>query len=53
MEITAVVIDEEYTFADALAIRLNAEEDIIVAAVAWPDSCARTKMSITSPEHYA
>jgi DNA-binding NarL/FixJ family response regulator len=33
MEITAVVIDEEHTFADALAIRLNAEEDIKVAAV--------------------
>lgn len=34
--ISAVVIDEEYTFADALAIRLNAEEDITVAAVPWP-----------------
>jgi DNA-binding NarL/FixJ family response regulator len=33
MEITAIVIDEEHTFADALAIRLNAEEDIMVAAV--------------------
>jgi DNA-binding NarL/FixJ family response regulator len=33
MKITAVVIDEERTFADALAIRLNAEEDIEVAAV--------------------
>jgi len=33
MEITVVVIDEERTFADALAIRLNAEEDIEVAAV--------------------
>jgi DNA-binding NarL/FixJ family response regulator len=33
MEITAVVIDEECTFADALAIRLNAEDDINVAAV--------------------
>jgi DNA-binding NarL/FixJ family response regulator len=36
MEIAAVVIDEEYTFADALAIRLNAEDDITAAAVAWP-----------------
>jgi DNA-binding NarL/FixJ family response regulator len=34
--ISVVVIDEEYTFADALAIRLNAEEDITVAAVPWP-----------------
>jgi DNA-binding NarL/FixJ family response regulator len=36
MEITAVVIDEERTFADALAIRLNAEEDLSVVAVAQP-----------------
>jgi DNA-binding NarL/FixJ family response regulator len=37
MEITAVVIiDEERTFADALAIRLDAEEDIKVVAVAQP-----------------
>jgi DNA-binding NarL/FixJ family response regulator len=36
MEITAVVIDEERTFADALTIRLNAEEDIKVVAVAQP-----------------
>ena len=36
MEITAVVIDEERTFADALAIRLNAEEDISVVAVTQP-----------------
>lgn len=34
MEITAVVIDQERTFADALAIRLNAEEDLSVVAVA-------------------
>ena len=34
MKITAVVIDEERTFADALAIRLDAEEDIKVVAVA-------------------
>lgn len=34
MEITAVVIDEERIFADALAIRLNAEEDIRVVAMA-------------------
>lgn len=33
MEITAVVIDEERTFADALAIRLSAEGDIEVAAI--------------------
>ena len=36
MQITAVVIDEERTFADALAIRLNAEEDLSVVAVAQP-----------------
>lgn len=36
MEITAVVIDEERTFADALAIRLSAEEDLSVVAVAQP-----------------
>jgi DNA-binding NarL/FixJ family response regulator len=36
MEITAVVIDAERTFADALAIRLSAEEDIQVTAVAQP-----------------
>jgi DNA-binding NarL/FixJ family response regulator len=34
MGITAVVVDEERTFADALAIRLNAEEDIEVIVVA-------------------
>jgi DNA-binding NarL/FixJ family response regulator len=34
MEITAVVIDAERTFADALAILLNAEEDLSVVAVA-------------------
>jgi len=33
MAITTVVIDEERTFADALAIRLSAEEDIEVTAV--------------------
>jgi two-component system NarL family response regulator len=32
--ITAVVVDEQRTFADALAIRLNAEEDIEVIAAA-------------------
>jgi DNA-binding NarL/FixJ family response regulator len=36
MEITAVVVDEERTFADALAIRLNAEKDLSVVAVAQP-----------------
>jgi DNA-binding NarL/FixJ family response regulator len=36
MEISAVIIDEERTFADALAIRLNAEEDLSVTAVAPP-----------------
>jgi DNA-binding NarL/FixJ family response regulator len=36
MEITVVIIDGERTFADALAIRLNAEEDIKVVAVAQP-----------------
>ncbi len=36
MEITAVVVDEQRTFADALAIRLNAEEDLSVVAVAQP-----------------
>ena len=35
-EITAVVIDGERTFADALAIRLNVEEDLSVVAVAQP-----------------
>jgi DNA-binding NarL/FixJ family response regulator len=34
VEISAVVIDGERTFADALAIRLNAEEDLSVVAVA-------------------
>jgi two-component system NarL family response regulator len=34
MEITAVIIDAQRTFADALAIRLNAEEDLSVVAVA-------------------
>ena len=36
METTAVIIDHEYTFADALAIRLNTEEGLTAAAVAWP-----------------
>ena len=36
MEISAVIIDEERTFADALAIRLNAEEDLSVVAVTQP-----------------
>src|SRR6266704_3854582 len=36
MEITAVVIDEERTFADALAIRLNAEEALSAVAAAQP-----------------
>ena len=36
MEITAVVVDEQRTFADALAIRLNSEEDLSVVAVAQP-----------------
>ena len=36
MDITAVIIDEERTFADALAIRLNAEEDLSVVAVTQP-----------------
>jgi len=35
-DITAVVIDQERTFADALAIRLNAEEGLSVVAVAQP-----------------
>lgn len=34
MAITAVVIDGERTFADALTIRLNAEDDLSVVAVA-------------------
>jgi DNA-binding NarL/FixJ family response regulator len=34
--ITVAIIDEERTFADALAIRLDAEEDIEVVAVAKP-----------------
>jgi len=38
MEITAVVMDEERTFADALAIRLDVEEDIKVVAVAQPNT---------------
>jgi two-component system, NarL family, response regulator LiaR len=36
MEISAVIIDEERTFVDALAIRLNVEEDLSVLAVAQP-----------------
>jgi DNA-binding NarL/FixJ family response regulator len=36
MGITAVVIDEERTFADALAIRLNAEADLEAVAVTRP-----------------
>jgi DNA-binding NarL/FixJ family response regulator len=40
MDITAVVIDEERTFADALAIRLNAEEDLKVTAIAQPTATA-------------
>jgi DNA-binding NarL/FixJ family response regulator len=36
MGITAVVIDQERTFADALAIRLNAEADLEVAAMTAP-----------------
>ncbi len=36
MKISAVIIDEERTFADALAIRLSAEEDLSVTAVAQP-----------------
>jgi DNA-binding NarL/FixJ family response regulator len=37
MKIAVVVIDEERTFADALAIRLNTEEDLTVATAApWP-----------------
>jgi DNA-binding NarL/FixJ family response regulator len=38
MEITAVVIDQERTFADALAIRLNAEEDLRVVTAAHPSA---------------
>jgi DNA-binding NarL/FixJ family response regulator len=34
MKVTVVVVDEERTFADALAIRLDAEEDFKVVAVA-------------------
>jgi DNA-binding NarL/FixJ family response regulator len=34
VEISAVIIDGERTFADALAIRLNAEEDLSAVAVA-------------------
>jgi DNA-binding NarL/FixJ family response regulator len=36
MAITAVIIDQERTFADALAIRLNAEEDLSAVAVVKP-----------------
>ena len=36
MGITAVVIDQERTFADALAIRLNAEADLEVVAMTAP-----------------
>lgn len=36
MKIRAVVIDGQRTFADALAIRLNAEEDLSVVTVAKP-----------------
>lgn len=36
MGITAVVIDKERTFADALAIRLNAEADVEAVAATRP-----------------
>jgi DNA-binding NarL/FixJ family response regulator len=42
MEISVIVIDGERTFADALAIRLNAEEDIKVVAVAQPTAANLT-----------
>jgi DNA-binding NarL/FixJ family response regulator len=48
MEITAVVVDEEYTFADALAIRLNAEDDITASAVAWPAAPSAGWLAATS-----
>jgi DNA-binding NarL/FixJ family response regulator len=38
MGITTVIIDEQRTFADALAIRLGAEDDIKVVAVAQPSA---------------
>ena len=37
MTITAVIIDQERTFGDALAILLDAEKDFTVAAVDQPD----------------
>ena len=40
MAITAVIIDRERTFADALAIRLNVEEDLSAVAVAEPTATA-------------
>ena len=40
MGITAVVIDQERTFADALAIRLNAEADLQAVAVPRPAAAA-------------
>ncbi|HLI41136.1 MAG TPA: response regulator transcription factor [Streptosporangiaceae bacterium] len=36
--IAAVIIDQERTFADALAMRLNAEDDIQVVTVAHPSA---------------
>ena len=36
MTISVVIIDQERTFGDALAVLLNAEEDFTVAAVARP-----------------
>jgi DNA-binding NarL/FixJ family response regulator len=38
MTITAVIIDQERTFGDALAILLNAEKDFTVASVAQPSA---------------
>lgn len=38
MTITAVIIDQERTFGDALAILLDSEKDFTVAAVAQPDA---------------
>ena len=36
--ITVAIVDQELTFADALAIRLDAEDDIKVVAVAKASS---------------
>jgi DNA-binding NarL/FixJ family response regulator len=45
MEIRAVVIDGQHTFADALSIRLNTEEDLSVVAVAGPTATTMSRQA--------